>query len=498
MGVVTVRGTLRRAAAAVAPRGTTPDDGTREVRDRDPAPGLPGRTARGGTRGPVAVRVRTATTLLALTAALPVSAALTGAAALIGAVRRRRSGPSTSDPAGTGAPSPPPDRRTIMISGGKMTKALALARAFHRAGHRVVLVEQHRYRFSGHRFSRAVDAFHVVPAPDAPDYATRLAAVARAEGVDVYVPVCSPLASWYDADAARVLEPFCEVVHPDADVVAMLDDKQRFTATAASMGLSVPAAHRITDPRQVIDFDFPPGRSWIMKSIAYDPVRRMDLTRLPRPTPVETAAFVRDLPISPDNPWILQEFVEGTEYCTHSTVRDGRVRLHCCCPSSSFQLTYTMVDHPVIEDWVRRFCGEHGVTGQLSFDFIEDAAGRVYAIECNPRTHSAITMFYDHPGVAAAYLEGGHGTVLPTPRSRPTYWLHHELGRLLRNPGTLPDVARTVWRGKEALLESSDPLPFLLVPHLQITSLLLGNLRRGRDWVKIDVNIGKLVEPAGD
>ena len=52
--------------------------------------------------------------------------------------------------------------------------------------------------------------------------------------------------------------------------------------------------------------------------------------------------------------------------------------------------------------------------------------------------------------------------------------------------------------GREALLDVHDPLPFLLVPHLQIASLLLGNLLRGRPWVTVDVNIGKLVEPAGD
>ena len=32
----------------------------------------------------------------------------------------------------------------------------------------------------------------------------------------------------------------------------------------------------------------------------------------------------------------------------------------------------------------------------------------------------------------------------------------------------------------------------------RVTSLLLGNLLRGRPWVTVDVNIGKLVEPAGD
>ena len=53
-------------------------------------------------------------------------------------------------------------------------------------------------------------------------------------------------------------------------------------------------------------------------------------------------------------------------------------------------------------------------------------------------------------------------------------------------------------RGKEAIFSWEDPLPFLMVHHAQIPSLLLGNLRRGRAWLRIDFNIGKLIEPGGD
>ena len=133
----------------------------------------------------------------------------------------------------------------------------------------------------------------------------------------------------------------------------------------------MPDAHRISDPEQVLDFDFaghdPP---YILKSIAYDPIRRLDLTPLPQPDPEQTRAFVAALPISEDNPWIMQAFVAGQEYCTHSTVRDGRVQLHCCCESSASQLNYEMVDVPEIEEWVKRFVGELKLTGQASFDFI--------------------------------------------------------------------------------------------------------------------------------
>ena len=380
-----------------------------------------------------------------------------------------------------------------------MTKALALARAFHRAGHRVVLVESPKYRWTGHRFSRAVDRFYTVPNPDAPDYVRRLVEIVAAERVDVYVPVCSPLSSRYDALAKAELSEHCEVLHAGPEEIAKVDDKYEFALTAAGLDLPVPDSHRVVSGAEVSRFDFAAhGGTYIIKSIAYDPVRRLDLTELPRPSAAETAEFVAGLPLAPTNPWVMQQFLAGEEFCTHSTVRDGRVQLHCCCRSSPSQLNYKMVDVPEIEAWVRRFVGALGLTGQFSFDFIRGEDGGFYAIECNPRTHSAITMFYDHPGVADAYLEDGVEPIVPTAESRPTYWLYNEIWKLLRDPRQAPAVLRTIRGGKEAIFDWDDPLPFLAVHHLQIPSLLLGNLRRGAPWLRIDFNIGKLVEPAGD
>jgi hypothetical protein len=389
--------------------------------------------------------------------------------------------------------------RTILISGGKMTKALQLARSFHSAGHRVILVESGKYWLTGHRFSRAVAGFYTVPKPQAHDYADALLEIVRKERVDVYVPVCSPVASYYDARSKHVLSTYCDVMHADPDMVQQLDDKYEFSVAAASLGLSVPDSYRITDPQQVVDFDFR-NREWkyILKSLAYDPVRRLDLTELPRDTPRETATFVHSLPISEENPWIMQAFIPGQEYCTHSTVRDGNLQLHCCCKSSAFQINYEMVDKPEIEAWVKKFVGALKLTGQISLDFIQADDGRVYAIECNPRTHSAITMFYDHPDVARAYLESGVPTVQPRESSRPTYWLYHEAWRLVTHPLTIAQRLRVISRGKDAIFDWSDPLPFLMVHHAQIPWLLMDNLRHLKGWIRVDFNIGKLVEPAGD
>ncbi|BCL38697.1 ATP-grasp domain-containing protein [Nostoc sp. MS1] len=395
--------------------------------------------------------------------------------------------------------------QNILISGGKMTKALQLARSFHAAGHRVVLLETHKYWLTGHRFSRSVDKFYTVPAPqeNPQAYIQALVDIVKRENIDIYVPVTSPVGSYYDSLAKPELSRYCEVFHFDADITQMLDDKFALVEKARSLGLSIPKSFKITSPEQVINFDFSgESRKYILKSIPYDSVRRLDLTKLPCATPEETAAFVRSLPISPEKPWIMQEFIPGKEFCTHSTVRDGELRLHCCCESSAFQVNYENVDNPQIQEWVQRFVKELKLTGQISFDFIQAEDGTVYAIECNPRTHSAITTFYDHPQVAEAYLskQATTETLQPLATSKPTYWTYHEVWRLtgIRSFSQLGRWLGNIWRGTDAIYQPDDPFPFLMVHHWQIPLLLLNNLRRLKGWTRIDFNIGKLVELGGD
>ena len=438
--------------------------------------------------------VKTVATLLLLLLALPLNITLT-AIALLAAILVR---PFQSRTVAT-------NPQTILVSGGKMTKALQLARSFHQAGHRVILIEADKYWLTGHRFSWAVDKFYTVPNPQAKDYIDALLEIVKKEGVDVYVPVCSPVASYYDALAKKALSPHCFVMHFEPEMVQQLDDKSQFSAVAESLNLSVPESYCITQPSQVQDFDFSGHEhKYIIKSIPYDSVRRLDLTKLPCSTPAETAAFVKDLPISERNPWIMQAFIPGQEYCTHSTVRNGELRLHCCCKSSAFQINYEMVNHPEIEAWVRQFVAGLNLTGQVSFDFIQaHDDGRIYAIECNPRTHSAITMFYSNPDVAKAYLETEplSDVIQPIESSRPTYWIYHEVWRLVTNLLSPIETWRRlqiIVSGKDAIFEWSDPLPFLMVHHWQIPLLLLGNLRQLKGWIRIDFNIGKLVELAGD
>lgn len=400
-----------------------------------------------------------------------------------------------------------PDDRppTVLISGGKMSKSLQLARSFKRDGYRVILCETPAYAVTAHRFSRCVDLFVTTPQSDAPDYAARIAEIVDHEGVDHYVPVCSPVASRPDSLARKTLDAKCNVVHPTPDSIEMLDNKFQLAQAAHAIGLGACQSHWITDAREVLEFDFASQRrNYILKSIAYDSVRRLDLTPLPRPTFDETRSFVACLPISMQSPWVLQEFIAGKEYCTHSTVRNGELRLHICCESSACQVNYDSIDDREIEDWVRRFVSHYRLDGQISFDFMRaDDDGKIYVIECNPRTHSAITAMHDHPGVAKAYLsdEPQTETIRPLESSKPTYWMAHELWRIvtqLHRPAKVWQRLKVIAVGKDAVLDWYDPVPFFMLHHFHIPMLLLRDIRERRGWIRIDFNIGKLVQLGGD
>ena len=63
-------------------------------------------------------------------------------------------------------PKPRGDEKTAIVSGGKMTKALVVARHLKAQGWRVVMLETHKYWMVASRFSKSVDRFVTVPVPE--------------------------------------------------------------------------------------------------------------------------------------------------------------------------------------------------------------------------------------------------------------------------------------------------------------------------------------------
>lgn len=385
--------------------------------------------------------------------------------------------------------------KRILVSNGGKTKTLQLVRSFYAAGHSVFLTES--YSFATNRYSRCVSRFYQTPSTsNEREYIQSIVDIVKREKIDYFVPVSHSSSECLDSLVKEALIPLnCETIHGDLEQVKMLSHKYLFIDRARSLGLNVPKSYLITDPKQILQFDFSKEKSsFILKSIEYDFINRSNLVQLPCENLTD---YLNTLTINEESPWIMQEFIRGKEYCTHGTVRNGQLRLYTCCQSSSWLLNYKHLSNKLnILKWVEEFCQRANITGQASFDFIEsDENGLIYPLECNARTHTAITTFYNHPLVAEAYFGTEsliNGPIQPRSDARPTYWLYHELWNVLkiRSREDLIRQWKIFYDGKEALFSIDDPLPFFLHYTIHLPRMILYHLQHRIYFRKIDCNLG--------
>jgi hypothetical protein len=373
--------------------------------------------------------------------------------------------------------------RIILVTGVGMSKGLVLARAFYRAGHRVIGADFEPYGVpvSG-RFSVSLEKFYRLSKPasgagGAEKYISDLVEIVKREKVEVWVS-CSGVASAIeDALAAEAVERLtgCRAIQFGRELTETLHEKHAFIENTRKLGLNVPETHLITSVQEAMDFLYPashmktsdPGhvqKKYIMKSVGLDDSIRADMTLLPRSSISETRNYLSRLRPSPSRPFVLQQFISGPEYCTHALIIRGQVLAFVACPSAELLMHYrplpsTSLLSRAMLTYTQQYCQRMGpsMTGHFSIDFLldetdtnpeKDLLQKIYPIECNPRAHTAVVLFADDSEeLAEAYLrilpdhEAGTPSHLPGHRelSKPMpsivmpstsssyYWIGHDI-----------------------------------------------------------------------
>ncbi|OAP61698.1 hypothetical protein AYL99_03901 [Fonsecaea erecta] len=432
-------------------------------------------------------------------------------------------------------------RRTVLVTGIGMTKGLVLARLFYEAGHDVIGAdfEPDGALVCG-RVSSSLKRFCRLQKPDtrsgAAPYIQSLLDIVVREKVELWIS-CSGVASAVeDGMAKEVVEARtdCKAIQFDVKTTQTLHEKHSFMEHTKSIGLTIPETHEITSRAAVQNIlrNAPPGRKYIMKTIGVDDSVRGDLTLLPKKTDLETSEHIARLKISVDSPWILQEFIKGKEYCTHSLVIRGQVKAFVACPSAELLMHYTALPAQsalslAMLEFTKVYAANGGVdfTGHLSFDFMvrdEDTTDPrnivLYPIECNPRAHTAVALFNGTTAMVGAYLsvfEDPHGQTDTTQIVRPLtndkyYWTGHDLVTLVILPAlsflTLSGTSITgLWEGyatflnhlllwKDGTYALWDPLPWWWLYHVYWPMRFWGCIRQGRKWSRVNVSTAKMFE----
>lgn len=364
----------------------------------------------------------------------------------------------------------------VLLTGGRAPATLHLARLLRAGGARVEVAESVPLHLTG--LSRAASARHRLPAPrrDPPGFSDALARLAL--HADLLVPTCEEVfwAAREHARLARLTLP----VFPDLATLRRWHDKGEFARVAAGLGLAVPETRRLVSPADLAPFREKEG--WVFKP-AFSRFGTRTVLGPPTPAVHPTGA----------EPWVAQRRMEGRELCSFSVVRGGRITAHAVYPANvragRASVVFRAVRHAGVRDWVEGFVAGAGPRdGLLAFDFVEDAAGDVQAIECNPRLTSGVHLFADGAAFTRALLgEARPGETRPgekrgvlEPREGTEVALKGAL--LLGGGGRVPEGRAALARAADAVWDPRDPLPALAQPLLAL-DLVLRGLRLGRPAV---------------
>ena len=310
--------------------------------------------------------------------------------------------------------------KTVLITGARAPIALDLAHSFQAAGFEPHLADciqpwaarLSRFgRFQLHRFAPPRHQFAQFTA-DVDALISRIAPV-------MIIPTCEEV--FYLAAAVANLGVSALLFAPPLDLLQSLHSKFEFAALAQSCGVRAPATRRVTS-RDALQEWVPHAADLVFKP----EFSRFATSTLIRPT---AKALARITP-TPALPWVVQDFVQGTEICLWSAARQGEIVAFAAYQprwrlgrSSSF---YFDPDHdPQLLELCRNIARTMHFTGQLSFDVIRDAAGTIHPLECNPRGVSGIHLFAAAPALARALAGEGELAIAPmAPRHlAPAMWL---------------------------------------------------------------------------
>lgn len=346
--------------------------------------------------------------------------------------------------------------KTVLLTIGRLPKALDFARSFKAHGWRVLVAEPFKSHLTG--ASNCVDRCFQVPPPSKGKeaYLNALLHVIEDEAVDLVLPLSEE--TMHVAHLAGRLPARTRLYAPPVDRLLALHDKARFPALARDYGLDVPETALIESPeaQRIADSD-----DFVVKPIFSCSGRAVSL-HAARTSLIAIAATL-------SAPAVVQVQLKGKQYSTFAIAQAGEVLINVtyqgAVMTGSVAVAFERVELPAIQEWVETFVQSEHHTGFISFDFFVDEEGKAWAIECNPRVTSGV-HFIETEDLAPAILEPG---------SKPIRFKQTKL--MQQFYPTLTEVQAAMFKGphywerlnvlrtaQDVTWDARDPMPFITMP----------------------------------
>lgn len=346
--------------------------------------------------------------------------------------------------------------KTVLITIGRLPKALDFARSFKAAGWRVLIAEPFKSHLTG--ASNCVDQSFQVPPPSRGKEAF-LAALLRLiedEAVDLVLPLSEE--TMHVAHLAGRLPERTSLYAPPVNRLLALHDKMRLPALAQGHGLAVPETALIETPEAQAIAD---RHDFVVKPIFSCSGRAVSL----HPTGTSLIGIAAKL----TEPAVVQVQVKGKQYSTFAIAHDGKLLINVtyqgAVMTGSVAVAFERVEIAAIQSWVETFVAREGHSGFISFDFFVDDKCRAWAIECNPRVTSGV-HFIETEDLALAILNPGTHPIRfkETKLMQQFYPTLTEVQAAMFKGPHFWDRLKVLRTAADVTWDDRDPMPFITMP----------------------------------
>ncbi|PIP88779.1 MAG: hypothetical protein COW01_08925 [Bdellovibrionales bacterium CG12_big_fil_rev_8_21_14_0_65_38_15] len=275
----------------------------------------------------------------------------------------------------------------ILVTSGRAPASLELIRLLSLGGHTVHVADSFDIHIS--KRSKGVFKNHLVPRPrqETVAYGDALEDIILEEKIDLVIPTFEE--SFWVSRFKKRLETYCPVFVDELSKLRKLHNKSDFIKYCQELGIQAPSSTEVHSKIELNE-----ALSDLEQVVLKPSFSRFGEEVLVKPSAKE----ISSIDFTNQRSWVIQEFLDGPQFCSYALCRDGHVLASAIYPSeiksNKVSLNFRHIEHQAIHEWVKNFAKKSNFTGQLSFDFIDSEKG-LMAIECNPRMTSGLHLFED-------------------------------------------------------------------------------------------------------
>ena len=338
----------------------------------------------------------------------------------------------------------------VLITSARAPVALELARQFKSAGYDVFTTDSMSARLCS--WSRSVTAHLQTPGARLASraYIQSIAQFVQRNAIDFIVPTCEEI--FYLSAYREHLPDSLYVFADNFELLRCLHSKLQFVELARHHGMPVPDTISLTSLDALNRWR--DGRSCVLKP---------EFSRFG-----DRVVFGDDF--SPEqikglHGYLAQERLRGQEFCSYSIARQGQISAHVIYRPAyrwreSASFVFEAVEVPSISHAVKEFISKIKFTGQIAFDWIQQADGQCVALECNPRATSGVHLLAGVPsamiGPPGSAVESRPGAMAMMSPLMLSCGLYDAI-----QSGQIGAWSRDFSRAREVVAQLRDPMPLM-------------------------------------